>query len=582
LPITRTALRATRREDGGSGPRPTRKRRVRLSASAATALALALTLLSTPASSGPNFSLYLRTRPFVPLFTEANNCFDNAKVNSLGGTTLSSKLSSLAMWYRHVHAEASNQFPLGTACRGSSSSTLASKLSSRGLMVSNYRNGSYISQSEAGMANFSEAASIERTAPLAIATFWPGEYKPSGSGSSSARLRSSLTSSATTVKISAAGSNRPSHTAATWPYLSSRGTGTKSGTYSKNTHDFVAWIRLGSELLKVTQSPSYASGVVTLRVQRGLFGTHATSHPSGDRVFAPVYIGGSAGGFNGSPKLDVTKQPLRYAIKVWKSDGYGWIANRIKQTFGAGMQGYNAVWLDITSCGLSNTVAGPGGAVSMWDDGASSTLTTAKWGKYQEIKVEGLKRLLPGVKLTGNSLDWVTPCNMDLLRGALDGGSFENWLKDDPWTQSMAQSQTVQTGNLPAIYWARWNQSDVDVAKYKRFTYGSLLLTYRTTATRFQYGGPWGLDKPDKLLFWDFGSPTTNPSGVSSLKDAPTGLYVRRFTNGVVVVNPTSSSHTYRLPIGSYDVIHTTTGGLPKAVSSVTVAAHDAAFLLRP
>jgi len=543
---------------------------------------LTWTLLPTPASSVPNFGSYLHAKPFVPLFTEANNCYDNAKVNSLSGTALSSKLSNIATWYRHVHAEASNQFPLGSRCRGDSSSTLASKLSSRGLMVSNYRNGSYVSQSKPGDANFSEAASIERAAPLAIATFWPGQYKASGSGSNVARLKSSVTSSATTVKVTAAGSYRPGNSVATWPYLTSRGTGLNNGAYSKNTHDFVAWIRLGDEILKVKQKPSIASGVVTLRVQRGAFGTHAASHPSCDRVFSPVYIGGSSGGFDGSPKRNSTQAPLRYAIKVWKYAGYRWIAGRIQQTFGTGMQGYNTVWLDITSCGLSNTVAGPGGAAAMWDDDVSSIITTTKWGQYQQAKVDGLQRLLPGVKFTANSLHWVTPCNLDLLRGSLAAGSFENWLKNEPWSQAMAQSQSVQSGNLPAIYWARWNQGDVDVAKYKRFTYGSLLLTYRSTATRFQYGGPWGLDKPDKLMFWGFGSPTINPSGVSALRDGGTGLYVRTFTHGMIIVNPTGSSHTFRVPSGYYDVIHTTTSGLPKLVSGVTVASRDAAFLLKP
>ena len=342
--ISRTALRATRREDGGIRHRSTRSRRFLRSAPAAAALALTLTLLPSPAWSTPNFASYLRPEPFVPLFTEANNCYDNMKVNNLPWSTLSTKLNNVATWYQHVHAEASNQFPLGSRCRGDASVTLASRLSARGLMVSNYRNGSYVSQSETGMTNFREAASIERNAPLAIATFWPGRYKATASkGSGAARLTSGITASATTMKVAAAGSHRPSNTAATWPYLSSRGAGLQQGAYSTNTHDFVAWLRLGNELVKVTQSPTSASGVVTLRVQRGLFGTRAANHPAGARVFAPVYIGGAAGGFDGSPNRNDTRQPLRYGIKVWKSAGYGWIADRIEQTFGAGMQGYNTV-----------------------------------------------------------------------------------------------------------------------------------------------------------------------------------------------------------------------------------------------
>ena len=218
----------------------------------------------------------------------------------------------------------------------------------------------------------------------------------------------------------------------------------------------------------------------------------------------------------------------------------------------------------------------------MWDDAASSTLSSARWGEYQEAKVDGLRQLLPGVRFTANSLHWVTDCNLDLLRGSLDGGSFENWLKNETWSQAMTQSQSAQTANLPAIYWARWNQGDVKVAKYKRFTYGSLLLTYRSTATRFQFGGPWGLNKPDKLMFWRFGAPTTNPSGVGALRVGTTPLYVRTFTHGRVVVNPSSSPRTYQVPAGHYDVIHLTSTGLPRLVSSVTIAARDAAFLLKP
>jgi len=44
----------------------------------------------------------------------------------------------------------------------------------RGLWASNYRNGSYISQSAAGKVNFGEAADAETNIPLTIATFWPG------------------------------------------------------------------------------------------------------------------------------------------------------------------------------------------------------------------------------------------------------------------------------------------------------------------------------------------------------------------------------------------------------------------------
>ena len=46
--------------------------------------------------------------------------------------------------------------------------TLAAKLAKPGALVSNYRNGTYISQANSGEITSGEAAMLERAAPLAI------------------------------------------------------------------------------------------------------------------------------------------------------------------------------------------------------------------------------------------------------------------------------------------------------------------------------------------------------------------------------------------------------------------------------
>src|SRR5262249_3608808 len=154
----------------------------------------------------------------------------------------------------HVHAEGSNNFLLGADCQGTGTTTLASKLSAAGLWTSNYRNGSNTSQANAGDMNFGEAADIEANAPLAIATFWPGNANPNKNGSNTstaATLTGALTSAATTVTVSSSASLAPSGQPATWPYVNSRGTGTTAGAHSADTHNFVSWIRVDNELMQV-------------------------------------------------------------------------------------------------------------------------------------------------------------------------------------------------------------------------------------------------------------------------------------------------------------------------------------------
>jgi hypothetical protein len=523
----------------------------------------------------------LGRRPFVRLFTEANSCTENAQLNGLSPSRRRTQLARLTRWYVHFHGEASNAFPLGVRCKGASRTTLAQKLSSLGAMVSNYRNGSYVSQSAPGLMNFHEARGLERNAPLAIATFWPGQAG-FGRGSRDAadgRLLASISRRATSIRVVA--SPGPSGAPATWPYIASRGSGLDRRAYSRNTHDFVSWIRVGNELMKVVAAPTAADGVITLSVRRGLWSSDASPHPSDARVMSPVYVGGDNGGFDGSPSADSTQLPLRYGIKIWTASGVRWIAARIRNTLGKRYQGYNAVWLDITSCGLSNTVSATGPPIVPWDDRAKTPLTSPRWGEYQEDKVAGLRRRLDGLRWFGNSLHWTTPCNLELLGTSLQGGALEKWLNNnESWADAVQQSLVIQRRDLAGIYWARWNQGVADEARYKRFTYGSLLLTYRSSADRFQYGGPWGLAKPERLFFWDLGRPITNPNDLAELR-APSGLYLRRFSNGLVVVNPTANSLTTAVGAG-YLEVSDLTGAQPTPVDSVTVASHDAAFLMRP
>ena len=66
---------------------------------------------------------------------------------------------------------------------------------------------------------------------------------------------------------------RPAKTPSTWPYVNSRGTGLQEGANSQDTYNFVSWVRIDDEILKILASPSInGAGNVALTVERGVFG----------------------------------------------------------------------------------------------------------------------------------------------------------------------------------------------------------------------------------------------------------------------------------------------------------------------
>jgi hypothetical protein len=407
-------------------------------------------------------------KPFVRLFSVVNAA-EARRLNRLPTKELDRRLDELARWYCHFHGESSNQFPLGDLSADEAGVTLGAKLAKRGAMVSNYRNGSWVSQANEGDINFGEAADIEKNAPLAIATWWPG-HKDASSGSDpdpAARLIGAVDVSTMEIRVSSAARYRPARTPEEWPYMASRG---KARAYSLNTHDFVAWVRIEDEILRVNQVRAEKQAVI-LGVDRGHFGTKAAAHPEGARVMSPVYIGSTAAshwdtGLAGSPPVDNPRKPLRYAPKLWREDALAWIAGRIQANFSNGkpapyFQGYNTVWLDITSCAPYNTADSYGWPVLPWDDPKDTVVTSASWSGYQMAKVAAFKSYLEkegyrNLMFTANNLaarGANSACqNKMLASGVFDAGSLEHWLQADAdWDAQMAQNFQIQAHNWPAI-----------------------------------------------------------------------------------------------------------------------------------
>ena len=173
-----------------------------------------------------------------------NRSEETRALNRLPPSELDRKLAELTRWYSHFHGGASRTFTMGDESADASSVTLATKLAQRGVLVSNYRIGSYISQANAGDITFGEAATIERVAPFATGTWWPGhkDQNTGGNGDEAARLALAIDSDQTNVHVSGPARYRPSGAPETWPYVPSRGSGAEYGVVlSANSHDFVSW-----------------------------------------------------------------------------------------------------------------------------------------------------------------------------------------------------------------------------------------------------------------------------------------------------------------------------------------------------
>ncbi len=571
---------------------------------------LAITTVNAEASP-PDFSTLLLNHAYARLFTTVGLCKQASDINSLTGTQLSSKLSQLENAYVHIDGQSANFFFLGRDCMGTGTTTLASKLVAGGkaggmpgvMLVSNYRNGSLVSQAAWDQPlNFGEATNLETNAPLAILTYWPGNFKPNITGNDAAgvaRLTAPVTASTTAIQVKAPSGAKPYGAPDTWPYVNSRGTGLLSGAHSTDTHNFVSWVRIDNEIMQIITDPTLTNNVISLTVRRGIWGTTAATHVQGARVLAPAYVGNknsskSDVNYNGSPLRDDVNFPLRYGIKIWTPQGAGWIADRIEATFDSdgGFQGYNAIWLDVSSCFIYNLADPLGNQMWPWDDANGTKMSVAQWGTDQKAKVATLRSRFPGVALLANNFirrppgfDAVDACNTDLAP-SWDGVDLEHWLNGLPdfttdWTRSMEQNFDIQVNDVPAMYWVRTDRAYAgDPTVHRRFAYASFLLAYRPTATSSQFGSQWGLKVPEQYFYWDWGAPLASPTGIDQ-EAVGNGLYRRDFTNAVVLANPTSSSIAYNLGGTYYDVIHKDANGNPSPVTSVTVQPQDAAFLLR-
>jgi len=435
-------------------------------------------------------------------------------------------------------------------------------------IFSNYRNGSYTQQH-----NVEEAAESEQRFPLGIAV-WDTQCK----------LGSSI--SASDVNLTLTRGVTQSGTPDIFPWKTSKTT----QTYSVDKNNYVAWMRIGNEIIRInTATWNGTTSRIEMTVQRGIWGTTATSHATTDRVFQPVYIGsvttGADTSLSGIPDNTSPQMGIRYAYVQEDAGFQQWLGDKSQHYFDHGV---DVVWLDVTSSQRYNNGDAFGYSRSPWDFATNSAVTSANYTEYQQRKIDALFARFPNGKFFINNMkgeQWFTHeqrfftgknASGQVVHHPVTGGCMEFYVEKTNftnWQQDVNMTLDMVAKNFWGIAWAKGSD-----ASYKKWAYCSYLMAYEP-GCRVTFGSDWGLtgvtNSTYDYLRYDLGQPIDHFTNISQGLTSTSNVYRRRFQKGMVVINTATSSRSYPLGESLYDL---DTGTF---VTSVTMGAMSGKILMK-
>jgi len=393
-------------------------------------------------------------------------------------------------------------------------------------ILSNYRNGSYISQNCPR-----EAAEAEAAFPLGIAVWETGFRLAGPVGADDTRLRL------------APPAGRSRGEPAVRPFKA----GTTAAEHSQSVKDYVAWLRLGDELLRIDAVRAAPEGGVELEVRRGLWGTRSAAHGPETPVLQPVYIGSVRAGadvsLSGIPDSTAPQRGLRYALQQQDPKFHDWLGDTCAATF---HEGYDVVWLDVTSSAFYNNADAYGQPVVPWDVAAGRPLDVSTYREQQQLKIDALfKRFPQGKFFINNVKDRAYFDNGEERRffsgegghHPVSGGSMELYAgtrSEREWRPLVTMTLDMVRNDFRAVAWAKGERQSG--TNYLRFAYGTYLMAYEPGA-RLLFGFGNGVRaKPPAFLYWDLGKPLSTVD--DARHPAQPGLYQREFSKARVLVNP--------------------------------------------
>jgi hypothetical protein len=465
-------------------------------------------------------------RPYAPLMTLMGG--------PLQGQLGDEDIADIAMTFQLVngHGGMGERYWAGpSAGRDARGRTIGERLKAVNpdFILSNYRNGSYISQNCSH-----EAAEVEAAFPLGIAVWETGCRLVRPLGRDDTRL----------VLEPPAGRSRGA--APIRPFKAS----TTTAEHSKSVREYVAWLRLGDELLRIDAARATPEGRIELEVQRGLWNTRATAHGLETRVLQPVYIGSVRAGadvsLSGVPDSAAPQPGLRYALQQQDPKFHRWLGDKCAAIFN---EGYDVVWLDVSASAFYNNSDAYGQPVVPWDVAAGKPLDASTYREHQQLKIDALFKRFPRGKFFINNVKnrayFDTGEERRFFTGEqghhpVSGGSMElyaNTRSEREWRLLVAMTLDMVKNDFRAVAWAKGERQLG--TNYLRFAYGTYLMAYEPGA-RLLFGFGHGVRaKPPAFLYWDLGQPLKRLSNIADAKHpSQPGIYHREFSKARVLVNP--------------------------------------------
>ena len=243
--------------------------------------------------------------------------------------------------------------------------------------LSNYRNGSYVSQNCPN-----EAEEAETQFPLGISVWNTG-----------AKLQKPASADDTVILLS-----RPRPIPKSMPLIYPFKTSTTQAEHSATPHEYVAWIRLGNEIIRIDSAEASVDERIRMSVRRGIWGTQAAAHGTGEPVLQPIYIGANRGiaaadGYlSGRPDTDAPQLGIRYALDASNPICHQWLGDKCDAIFS---EGYDVVWLDVTASTWYNNANDYGNPVVPWNVDAGRPMDNGSYLERQQVKLDALFQRFP-------------------------------------------------------------------------------------------------------------------------------------------------------------------------------------------